>query len=41
MPLKTLANMHPEVCMFACDGRERDQDSRVGGVREDLSIFMD
>lgn len=31
MPLKTLANMHPEVCMFACDGEERDQDSRGWG----------
>ena len=33
MPLKTLAAMHPEVCMFACDGEERDQDSR-GWVSE-------
>lgn len=33
MPLKTLAAMHPEVCMFACDGEERDQDSR-GWVNE-------
>lgn len=32
MPLKTLASMHPEVCMFACDGEERDQDSRGWGV---------
>ena len=23
--------MHPEVCMFACDGEERDQDSRGWG----------
>lgn len=36
MHLNTLAAMHPEVCMFACDGEERDEDSR-GCVSEGRS----
>ena len=30
---KNTGSMNPEVCMFACDGEERDQDSR-GWVSE-------